>query len=116
MSNVFVIAATAKDRYNLDGLRKFGEVVYLYDERERKPSVYNPSEFCASLARRLGDRGYDQVNDYLALIGRQVEVGMLFYTVGLLLGDAKIIFFDASRASYSESELRADEIPDFTTS
>jgi hypothetical protein len=115
MSQVIVVTESIRDRYNLDGLRAFGDVKFLYGENERKPSIYNATQFASSVAMRLSDVGYNSEHDYLALIGRQIEVGLMFYVLGLLVGNAKIIFFDASKAEYSESELRADDIPDLRT-
>lgn len=112
MTRVFVVAETAQERYNLDGLRQFGNIVFLYARDERKPSIYNVSQFASSIATRLNDHSFDARHDYVALVGRQVEVGILFYVLGLLAGDVKIAFFDAAKTEYSENELKANVIPD----
>lgn len=114
VNRVFVVSESVKERYCLDGIRRYGDIVFLYDENERKPSIYNTSQFAASLATRLSDHAFDASNDFVAMVGRQIEVGILFYVLGLLVGDVKIIFFDAAKAEYSESELRKHAVPDFT--
>jgi len=112
MSRVFVVAEAVKSKFNVDGLRQFGEIVYLYSEHERKPTVYNGNAFASSLVARLNDAGFDPQVDYVAMVGRQIEVGYLFYIMGLLAGDIRILFFDAQKAEYSETLLNANEIPD----
>lgn len=115
MSKVFVMSESVKDKHNVDGLAAHGEIVFLYKRNEKLPSAYNPSEFASSISSRLSDNEFDPDNDFIALVGKQIELAMIFYTVGLLVGNVRMLFFDAAKVAYAPVRIDADAIPDIAT-
>lgn len=109
------MSESVKDKHNVDGLAAHGEIVFLYKRGEKLPSAYNPSEFASSIAKRLSDEGFNSTTDYIAIVGKQIELAMIFYTVGLLVGNVRMLFFDAAKVTYAPVRIDADAIPDIVT-
>lgn len=117
MSKVFVISENIKERFNIDGLSTLGDVTYLYPANQRTPSVYNPTQFCQSIAARLEAAKFCVGKDCLAMVGKQIEICLLFYVAGLLVnGNIDIAFYDSKDACFVRKSIDQNAIPNLQVS
>jgi hypothetical protein len=86
-------------KHDIRGAQEFGDIIYLFDAAERRPSIFTP-EYGEEVLRRLVENGFDKHQDLILLAGNVI---VLVTTVAKLAGQfgyCNVLAFDSQIRSY----------------
>ncbi len=83
---------------------QFGEVVFLFDEYDTRPSSFDPT-FQLTLKEKLYELDFDPETDYIAVTGKYINTVLLVATVVVTFGTVSLLLFDARLQRYLETKL-----------
>lgn len=95
-ARVFQVAPHS--RYNTEGAKEFGEIVYLMEDIRISP--LRPEELISVIFRRLAELEYDPDIDFVVLTGGQYLVIIMSDCISYLYGSYKALLFDAHAGGY----------------
>ena len=96
MSNVFVLERTLK---NLDSAHDHGTVVYVFDEGDKRPSIWETEEFLGHVAERLGAMNFSE-DDYFLCAGSTVPLLAIMSLLSNLYPVFKVLFWHSVVQEY----------------
>jgi len=97
--SVFLLEAT---RSNIDTTKaaSFGEIKYIFEQGDRRSSVFETRAYEVAIEERLNALGFDPARDIVCIAGRIVCVAVLFAVLTRLFGRFNILMFDAHDECY----------------
>lgn len=92
-----VFLVEPNNRYPLDALEPYGELVYT------SPKPMNPFDVkCCLHQIRKGLENFDPAEDYICLTGRVQTVAFFLAVAHKQFGTVKVLMFDAKTSNYRE--------------
>lgn len=92
----FVIEKTT---YDVTQASKFGEIVYVYSERERRSSIWS-DDFVRDVLNRLSEADFDPSADYFVIAGSTVPVTKIVAALAATYGRFRALCFSATDHDY----------------
>lgn len=85
---------------NIDKVFQFGDVVYMFDEAESRPSIWETSEFVDACERRLEELKFDPKVDSFAVVGSSVPLTAITSLMSRKYKEFKVLFWHSSVRDY----------------
>ena len=105
MVKVIVIEPPNKD---ISKARQFGELVCLFPAGDRRPSIFETTEFVNAMRLRLLDVDFDPKHDYLLAVGPSIPVNLAFNLFAKVYGTFNVLFHHATVQEYVPRTLYKD--------
>jgi len=99
MTDRKVFVVDRDTRHDISDARRFGEITYIYDERDRKPSVWS-NALIKDVMARLERCDYDADLDYILVVGNVVTIVMIVANLAMAYDTLNLLLFDASQEEY----------------
>ncbi len=98
-ARVFLIETVRRD-FNLESLKEFGIVTYLYNSDERRGSLFRTEEFCQEVKARLLREQFDSEGDYFCLTGGLVPTSLALSVLSRMFPTLNLLLYNTGDDSY----------------
>lgn len=85
--------------------RTYGEIVLLFNENDRRPSIFSTESFLKAVQRRLEEENYDPLIDYILIAGPMVTVVVTAAEMAAAYGRIKVLMFNSNENQYIERSI-----------
>lgn len=99
MSRVFILQAP-KAHMDLSSCAKYGDIVTLFVDQERRPSVFDTEEFGKEVLQRLEKHNFDPTVDYICVTGAMVALITGLIAIACAYDDFMILLFSSNSVQY----------------
>jgi len=93
---VYVLEPT---RHDLNDASRFGDLFYIYQPEERRPSMWT-NAFLEDCMKRMEANGYDYERDYFLVGGPHTPVTLLAVHLVATFDVVNLLLFDAVQSEY----------------
>lgn len=100
MPKVFIVEPV-RSNLNFQSAEQFGETVYLFNEGDRRSSVFDSENYADDIAEALSRKEFNPNKDYICITGSIIPVTLVVATMIHLYGRVNALFFRANESSYS---------------
>ena len=104
MARVFLVEPVRRD-FDLESLKSFGEIIYLFEPDERRGSVFRTDEFCINVTARLKRARFDAVNDFFCLTGALVPTCLVMSLIANAHSTINILLYNTGDESYASRKV-----------
>lgn len=104
MSRVFLVEPVRRE-FDLESLKDFGEITFLFQPDERRGSVFRTEEFCASILARLSREDFDPELDFFCLTGALVPVSLTLSIMSHLFGMVNVLLYNTGDENYASRKV-----------
>lgn len=92
-------------KQDISDAEDFGEIVYLFDHGESRPSLFS-EEFLTRLSERFEEIHFDPLVDYFVLTGYQLSLVAAVHVLTIDYGRFNTLAFHAPTHGYCELQMR----------
>lgn len=85
---------------NIDKVYQFGTVVYMFDETEPRPSIWETQDFIDACERRLDELKFDPKVDSFAVVGSSVPLTAITSLLSRKYKEYKVLFWHSTVRDY----------------
>lgn len=100
-----ILIEPSRKHNGVDKLERFGDVMYLFTEDERRPPIFAVEEYSTTLLKRLDVIGYAPTRDYLVMSGSSNANYILLSTLVAWFGNVKVLMWHSGVADYCERQI-----------
>ena len=87
------------DRFELEPLERFGEVVHVFEGTNTSPFV--PDDFFKRIEQRIKELQFDVTKDFIVLTGSALHLSLYLTKMVLLFPDKlRVLMFNANSSQY----------------
>lgn len=97
MSRVIVLEPVTKD---IRSAEHFGEIVYLFDKDDPRPSIWDTPEYLLAVQERLEKIEFNGEQDYFAAAGALLALVSVTTLLSQLYPSFRVLFFHAQIQEY----------------
>lgn len=98
----FAVEPLRSSSIDISAAREFGDIRYLFENGEKRPSVYATEKYSSELIRRLKDRKYNPEIDLIVLVGSLIPVTLLVAQLTKEFGSVPVLMYDTHERKYVE--------------
>lgn len=109
MARTFVVSLN--DKYDLRGLKKFGDLIFLYTDKQAI-HVNNPNALMADNIERLERFDFDPDKDFIVLVGTLASASFFMCAALIEYRKIKVLIYDARAGKYFERLVAEPEYDD----
>lgn len=102
MSKVFVLERVQQD---IEQAERFGEIEYVFDFGDLRPSIWKAKEFSESVIDALEIKRFDPERDLFAITGHIIPITLAMARMIKEYGRIRVLFFKLPDREYVEKEL-----------
>lgn len=96
-------------RIDVSGAKKFGKIIPIFDEQERRESIFHCEKFGLDVIRRLDELEFDHESDYLCVSGKQLLTILVVLAAATRYSQVRLLVFDAARDEYVCREINLEK-------
>lgn len=94
-------------RFDVTPAKRHGDVKYVFDQNEEKPSIWSATYYEHALAK-MANQDYDPDLDYLVAAGSQVPLLLLVAHLVARFGQVNLLLFDSTTSEYVHKRVSID--------
>ena len=102
------ILEEARRHVDTSSAEQFGEIEFLFQPQERRPSIFQVQAFTEAVHSALHRVAFDAANDAFVIVGSVLNVAIAMMALSRYVGDAEvtILMFNARAEQGSEYEVK----------
>jgi len=99
MAKVFLVERP-RGTIDLSTTEKYGEIVYIFDHNERRPSLFDVNQFMGAVLQKLKELEYKPEMDYICVTGGMIPVCLMIAALAYEGTEMNLLLYSATESKY----------------
>lgn len=100
-----ILIEQSRKHNGVDKLERFGDVMYLFAEEERRPPIFDVATYSRVIKTRLEELGYNPAYDFLVMSGSSNANYVMLSTLVAAFGTVKVLMWHSATENYAERQI-----------